>query len=167
MTVPAAPPRATARARSLRRDSTDAERLLWRRLRDRQLAGAKFRRQHPIGPYSADLCCVEHHLVVEVDGGQHTDQQLQDDERTRYLAARGFRVLRFWNHEVLQQTDAALEQLRLWVEKKRPSVLSLGSAPRSFAGHRAPQWAKRCFAHPLLLRRRARGFNRLVCWIGG
>src|SRR5262249_48306064 len=88
-------------SRALRGEPTDAEALLWRRLRGRQLNGAKFRRQHPIGPYFADLCCVEARLVIELDGGQHAEQTAEDAGRTAYLGAQGFRVVRFWNDDVL------------------------------------------------------------------
>jgi len=97
------------RSRALRRDSSDAEQTLWRHLRSSQLGGAKFRRQHPIGPYFADFCCVEAGLIVEVDGGQHAQQVVRDGVRNTYLEQQGFRVLRFWNHDVLARTTAVLE----------------------------------------------------------
>ena len=105
-------------SRQLRRESTDAERILWRHLRDRQLAGAKFRRQHQFGPYILDFYCAEHHLAVEADGGQHYSDagETRDAERTRYLAARGVRVLRFTNIEILQETDAVLDCIRRSLE---------------------------------------------------
>ncbi len=98
------------RARALRQSPTTAEQLLWRHLRNRQLAGAKFRRQHPLGPYILDFVCLEHGLVVEVDGGQHADLQAQayDQQRSAWLQQQGLRVLRFWNHEVVQQTNEVL-----------------------------------------------------------
>lgn len=98
------------RARALRQSPTTAEQLLWRHLRNRQLAGAKFRRQHPLGPYILDFVCLEHGLVVEVDGGQHADPQAQayDQQRSAWLQQQGLRVLRFWNHEVVQQTNEVL-----------------------------------------------------------
>ena len=102
------------RARNLRRDQTDAEGKLWARLRTRQLCGLKFRRQHPIGPYVADFCCVERGLVVELDGGQHATQAEADQRRSTYLEQRGYRVLRFWDNEVLVSPDAVLEQI-VWV----------------------------------------------------
>lgn len=90
-------------ARALRQSATTAEQLLWRHLRNRQLVGAKFRRQHPLGSYILDFVCLEHGLVVEVDGGQHADLQAQgyDQQRTVWLQQQGLRVLRFWNHEVV------------------------------------------------------------------
>ena len=92
---------------------TDAEQLLWRHLRDRQQAGAKFRRQEPIGRYFADFCCVEHKLIIEVDGGQHDDgRQIEyDRRRTAELRRRGYRVLRFWNTEVLGELMGVLETI--------------------------------------------------------
>lgn len=101
------------RARALRQSATDAEQVLWRHLRNRQLAGAKFRRQHPLGPYVLDFVCLEHGLVVELDGGQHAKapQQLRDQQRTAWLQQEGLRVLRFWNHDVLQQTNEVLAQV--------------------------------------------------------
>jgi len=79
-------------------------------LRGRQL-GAKFRRQHRIGPYIADLCCVERRLVVELDGGQHSEQSEADQKRSAFMESHGFRVLRFWNDQVLTDTDGVLEQI--------------------------------------------------------
>lgn len=100
-------------ARSLRKQQTEAERLLWSRLRNRQLQGCKFRRQQPIGPYIADFLSLEPKLIIELDGGQHAEQQEQDNQRTRYLQALGYRVLRFWNHEVLNDLEAVLEAIRI------------------------------------------------------
>ena len=97
-------------ARQLRRDQTDAERKLWSRLRAAQL-GVKFRRQHPVAGYYADFCCVEHWLIVELDGGQHVQQQSRDARRTQDLQAAGFRVMRFWNDEALLRTDDVLEAI--------------------------------------------------------
>lgn len=101
-------------ARKLRREATDAERLIWYLLRDRRLAGRKFRRQHPVPPYILDFYCPELKLAIELDGGQHADTQSRDAERDRYLAGKGIRLLRFWDHEVLTQTEAVLE--RIWAE---------------------------------------------------
>jgi very-short-patch-repair endonuclease len=95
-------------ARQLRRNLTDAERKLWRSLRGRHFAGFKFRRQQPLGPYVADFVCLERRLVIEADGGEHAERAGRDAERTRWLAARGYRVMRFWNHQVLGETEAVL-----------------------------------------------------------
>jgi very-short-patch-repair endonuclease len=97
-----------AHARALRQDSTDAEAKLWSALRGRRLAGVKFRRQVPIGPFIADFCCEEHKLVIELDGGQHTDAISQDQERSQWLSTKSYRVVRFWNNEVLQNLDGVL-----------------------------------------------------------
>jgi len=93
-------------AKKLRKSLTEAERLLWSYLRNRQL-GVKFRRQEPIGRYIVDFVCFEKKLVVEVDGGQHGGSY--DDERDRWLNMQGFRVLRFWNNEVLKNIEGVLE----------------------------------------------------------
>jgi very-short-patch-repair endonuclease len=98
----------TGVARALRCQSTDAEQRLWYRLRDRRLAGHKFRRQFPIGSYVVDFACLERKVVIELDGGQHIEQAAYDQERTRFLTAQGYRVLRFWNDEVLKELEAVL-----------------------------------------------------------
>lgn len=99
------------RAQVLRKRMTDAEQHLWSRLRRRQLLGFKFRRQVPVGPYIADFACVEAKLIVELDGGQHIDAKASDEARTRFLESRGFRVLRFWNNDVLRRTDDVLDEI--------------------------------------------------------
>ena len=99
-------------ARQLRRRMTDAEARLWFHLRNRALRGCKFRRQYPIGPYIADFACVEAGLVVEVDGGQHADAP-SEPGRDRCLRAHGYRILRFWNNDVLARTEAVLEQIHI------------------------------------------------------
>jgi len=98
-------------ARNLRKNLTDAEKRLWYNLRDRQLGGWKFRRQHVIGPFIVDFVCLEKKLVIELDGGQHAEMEAQDQKRTDYLIRKGFRVMRFWNNEVLQETEAVLETI--------------------------------------------------------
>ena len=100
------------RARKLRQNMTDAERFAWQRLRYRQIGGHKFRRQAPIGPFIADFVCLECRLIVELDGGQHAEQVESDGNRSKWLRDQGFRVLRFWNHDVLQDWDA-VEQV-IW-----------------------------------------------------
>lgn len=97
------------RARYLRRNMTDAEQLLWQSLRHRQLKGFKFRRQVVVGHYIADFVCLQAKLVIEIDGGQHSDNKNYDWQRTQYLQQQGFQVLRFWNHEVLTQLDDVLD----------------------------------------------------------
>jgi len=97
-------------ARRLRRTMTDAERRLWSHLRNRTLLGYKFRRQAPVGHYVADFACMQCRLIVEVDGGQH-GACVADAVRTQALQAEGYRVLRFWNNDVLLRTQAVLEQI--------------------------------------------------------
>jgi len=109
-----------SRARALRFNSTDAEGRLWQILRARQLGGHKFVRQFAIGPYFADFVCRELALVVELDGGQHFES-MHDAERTAYLNAHGYSVLRFWNNEVLENMDG--------VHGALASVLALNPSP--------------------------------------
>ena len=97
------------RARELRKNSTEAERFLWRHLRLRQLGGYKFRRQQSLGPYIVDFVCLEKRMVIEVDGGQHSEHVKYDAQRSAWLEAQGFRILRFWNDEVLRATEAVKE----------------------------------------------------------
>ncbi len=101
----------TKRARDLRQHMPDSEQRLWYHLRNKRLAGYKFRRQHPIGHYYADFACLDPKLIIEADGSQHLQQEHHDTERTQYLKTQGFQVLRFWNNEVLAQTDAVLETI--------------------------------------------------------
>ena len=111
--TPALAPHLLALARKLRQEQTNAEQLLWRVLRNRQFGGLKFRRQYPVAPYVLDFYCHEARLAIEVDGGQHNgpDKERRDTERTAYLGRQGITVLRYWNHEVLQETEAVLERL--------------------------------------------------------
>jgi 2-isopropylmalate synthase len=95
-------------ARSLRRSATDAERLMWGLLRDRRLNGIKFRRQVPIGPYVADFASITHLLVVELDGSPHAEST-RDARRDAFLRAKGWRVLRFWNNDVMGNRESVLE----------------------------------------------------------
>ena len=95
----------TTRARALRRDGSRAERICWELLRDRRMGGAKFRRQHPIGPFFADFACVTHRLVVEVDGDHHAFQVDADNRRTAAMEREGWRVLRFWASEVVANSE--------------------------------------------------------------
>ncbi len=116
------PPDLLSFARELRRNATDAERLLWRLLRNRSLAGAKFRRQHPIPPYVLDFYCPELKLAIELDGGQHNEPKYRqrDTQRTARLEERhGIRVLRFWNREVLHETEAVLQVIYQAVMERR------------------------------------------------
>jgi very-short-patch-repair endonuclease len=106
-------------ARKLRRASTDVEALLWQRLRNRQVEVAKFVRQFPIGPYVADFACRAARLVIELDGGQHSES-VRDAERTRIIEAHGFTVVRFWNSDVVDNIDGVLEEIRNALLNARP-----------------------------------------------
>ena len=114
--------RARVRARGLRQTPTDAEALLWYHLRNRNFQGLKFRRQHPVGPYFADFACVEIGLAIELDGGQHVDQVAYDHRREQQFAQAGLQTTRFWNHEVLNETEAVLEKLRQIVQTLTPAL---------------------------------------------
>lgn len=105
-------------SQTLRKIMTDAERTLWRELRRRQLTGFKFRRQHPFGNYILDFVSLDLRLIIEVDGGQHGMQIDSDQVRTTYLEQAGFQVLRFWNHEVLQNLNAVKEKIWLTVQER-------------------------------------------------
>ena len=98
-------------ARRLRKEMTDAERALWERIRRKQIHGYAFRRQQPLERYIVDFVCLEKRLIIEVDGGQHLEQQQEDEERTRWLEQQGYEVLRFWNNEVLTEIEGVLETI--------------------------------------------------------
>jgi very-short-patch-repair endonuclease len=104
-------PLTTNRARSLRTGMTETERLLWQVLRSKQINGHRFRRQHPIGPYIADFACIQQKIIIELDGSQHQDQIAYDQQRSAFLQARGWRVLRFWNNDVLNNLSGVLASI--------------------------------------------------------
>jgi very-short-patch-repair endonuclease len=99
-------------ARNLRKSSTVAERLLWRHLRAKQVEGYKFRRQEPIGNYVVDFVCFEKRMIIEVDGSQHQIEKDKDNKRDKWFKEQGFRILRFWNNEVIKNTDGVLTVIR-------------------------------------------------------
>ena len=107
----------TSLSKELRQNMTDAELKLWSRLRAHRMEDVHFRRQHAIGRYVVDFCSIREKLIIEVDGGQHVDQADYDAERTAYLESQGFRVIRFWNHEVMDDLDAVLEVI--WNELQK------------------------------------------------
>ncbi|MDO5609162.1 MAG: endonuclease domain-containing protein [Pseudomonadota bacterium] len=109
MTNPPLPTTTLQNAKHLRRTMTDAEQRLWYHLRAGRLNGLKFRRQHPLPPYIADFACPAHKLIVEVDGSQHSVDG--DAVRSNYLKGQGWRVIHFWAHDVMQQTEAVLEAI--------------------------------------------------------
>ncbi len=102
------PRRPTKRAQSLRNSATDQERLLWLELRKSRFGGHKFSRQIPIGPYICDFVCRRQKLVIELDGGQHSANVAADASRTRFIESAGYRVVRFWNHEVMENLEGVL-----------------------------------------------------------
>jgi very-short-patch-repair endonuclease len=102
----------TPRARELRKNATKAELALWDQLRNRQLTGVRFNFQRPIGPYICDFVARTPRLVVEVDGGQHSEAEDYDRARTRFLTARGYRVICFWNNEVIENIEGVVEKIR-------------------------------------------------------
>ena len=113
-------------ARHLRKEQTNAEQLLWLLLRNRQFCGLKFRRQHPMAPYVLDFYSDEERLGIELDGGQHNepDQIQTDKERTAFLEGKGVKIIRFWNNEVLQETEAVLEHLYNSIHSLSPPSLT-------------------------------------------
>ncbi len=112
----------TEHARKLRKKQTDAERKLWSRLRNRQLGGWKFKRQVPKGPYIVDFICAEARLIIELDGDQHVHEAAiaHDAKRTKYLQESGYRVLRFWNKEIYDNLEGALEAI--WSKLQEPPL---------------------------------------------
>ena len=124
---------AKSTARALRKNPTDAERFLWRRLRLRQIDGQKFRRQQVLGSYVIDFVCLEKRLIVELDGGQHAERVPYDAARTAWLETQGFRVLRFWNTEVFKSIDPVVEVIAAALKDERPPTSIL---PRKGGGAR-------------------------------
>ena len=122
------------RARHLRRSQTDAEKRLWSKLRGHQLLGLQFRRQQPIGPFIVDFVCFAVALIVELDGGQHGEMaaSLRDFERTKWLESRGYRVLRFWNNDVLLNTNGVVQTIELAL--RRCGVPPTPTLPRKGGG---------------------------------
>ncbi len=100
-------------AKSMRRAPTEAEQKLWNFLRRKHLAGFKFRRQQPVGPYILDFYCFEAKVAIELDGGGHAldDQRAYDDQRTQYLASQGIRILRFWNNELVKNPEGVCQRI--------------------------------------------------------
>ena len=125
-------------ARQLRHNATEAEQLLWKHLRRKQLSGMRFRRQHPIGPYVADFACLKERLIIELDGGQHSDSSQYDSQRDVYLAERGFRVLRFWDYQVMEDMDSVSAAVTEAVEPGPPQPAAAPPARGSVGAGAAP-----------------------------
>ncbi len=121
-----------SKAQTLRQNQTEAERQLWRQLRNRNLANHKFRRQYPIKPYIVDFCCFSKNLIIELDGGHHNEetQISYDNKRSSFLESKGFIILRFWNNEVLGEMEAVLGEILIALESApspQPSPSGRGS----------------------------------------
>ena len=114
-------PNLANKAKTLRREETEAEQIIWSWLRRKQLKGAKFRRQQPIGNYIVDFVSFERNLIIEIDGGQHTIEQnkLRDNARTQWLGSQGFRIMRFWNNDVISNLEGVM--VRIEEELQSPS----------------------------------------------
>lgn len=118
------------RARELRKNMTDTEQLLWKHLRAHRLAGYKFKRQQPIGAYIVDFVCFTAHCIVEADGGQHLEQAEYDARRDAWLKSQGFTVLRFWNNDILTNTEGVLETIVAACRANAPSPQPLSHQGR-------------------------------------
>jgi very-short-patch-repair endonuclease len=123
-------------AKTLRRNLTDAEQRLWYHLRAHRFMGRKFKRQKPIGHYVVDFVCLEEKLIIELDGGQHAENHEYDQERDSWLRSQGYTVLRFWNNELMNETESVME--RIWLafsnEVGSSETLSPGPSPTSGRG---------------------------------
>jgi len=113
-------PKTRGRAVELRKESTPAERKLWSRIRNDQL-GVTFRRQHAIGNYISDFCSPKNKLIIELDGSQHLEQEEYDGERTKYLESQGYKVIRFWNNQVMNDIEAAIRAIIFAMEPESRS----------------------------------------------
>jgi very-short-patch-repair endonuclease len=117
------------RARELRQAAPDAERKLWRALRNRGLDGLRFKRQVPIGPWFADFCCNGCKLIVELDGYHHAETKARDERRTAWLEREGYRVIRFWNGDVFTSFDAVLEEIVRVARERHEQLGGRGPSP--------------------------------------
>ncbi|TNE67771.1 MAG: endonuclease domain-containing protein [Alphaproteobacteria bacterium] len=118
------------RARGLRRAMTDAERCFWHHVRARRFHGLKFRRQFPVGHFIVDFACPARRLIVEIDGGQHADPESGDALRTAHLESRGFRVVRYWNNDILGNIDGVMTDLEAHLGQQPPHPNPLPAGER-------------------------------------
>ncbi len=123
-----------SRARELRRDGSRAEKICWHLLRDRRINGVKFRRQHPIGPYFADFACLSRKLVIEIDGDHHAFQVEADTRRTAAMEREGWRILRFWANEVVQNPEGIWSAIEIALSDSSVTPLT---QPLPLAGERS------------------------------
>ena len=145
----------TLRSRELRYHSTDAERKLWSSLRNRQLAGVRFNRQVPIGPYICDFVARSARLIIEIDGGQHAVQHGYDKDRTEFLRAKGYRVIRFGNSDVLENAEGVLTTIAAALDDRpspNPSRTAGGEEARSAEGEGLSQSVAKRSKSPTLSR---------------
>lgn len=128
-------------AKGLRQRQTEAEKLLWFKLRNRQLYGVKFRRQQPVGNYIVDFVCFEEKLIIEIDGGQHNENSMKENDvqRTEWLEVKGYRVLRFWNSEVINNIEGVLDNIReVLAQRTHPHLTSPVEGEEQMAGGDSP-----------------------------
>jgi len=104
------------RSRELRKNQTDAELVIWKLLRGKRLSGHKFRRQHPFSPYIVDFVCLKSKLIIELDGGQHAEAVEYDKERTAFLEAKSYTVIRFWNNEIMTNREGVYDVISKHLE---------------------------------------------------
>lgn len=121
--------RGKSNARTLRKSQTDAERKIWQLLRSRNLNDAKFRRQHPVGPYVVDFICINEKLIIELDGSQHQQDAAYDARRTAFLEQAGYRVIRFWDNDVLLKTENVMQAIHEAVVTPHPNPATLPVRP--------------------------------------
>ncbi|RIK30432.1 MAG: hypothetical protein DCC56_08900 [Anaerolineae bacterium] len=129
------PPRRTTpqgyeNARNLRKNPTPEEKKLWSRLKDRQVNSVKFRRQHAIGNYIPDFCAVKEKLIIELDGSQHLEQTEYDEERTKYFESLGYRVIRFWNNQIMKEMDGVILAIMEALKSTPPDLRSPSPNPK-------------------------------------
>lgn len=129
-------------ARNMRREPTTAEQRIWKSIRHRQVAGAKFRRQVPIGAYIADFVCFERRIVVEIDGGQHAESE-KDQARDAWFGSQGFTVLRFWNSDVLSHLEGVLTAIETALSETPPHPGPLPRGERGLVGEALCNSAKK------------------------
>ena len=134
--------------RELRQNTTDSEKYLWFLIRAKRLNGYKFRRQHLVYPYIVDFICLQKKLIIELDGGQHAEQHKYDEKRTAFLESKGYKVLRFWNNEVIENTEAVVnDNFKLFKKGSLKPSSPQPSPPKKAWEERGTQNQKMC-AYP-------------------